>query len=277
MHRSVIRKIPQAKLGVSEPNPVWFGNKGNEPSNPAWTNPNWLKSRFHFSFAEYSNSRNMAFGVLRVMNDDLVQPNRGFGAHPHRDVEICTYVVEGKLTHQDSMGTEETLGRGSIQFMTAGTGVTHSEHNLDVRSPLRFIQIWINTRQRGLKPNYGSMVGDAAAATARRNKWAHLVADVQNKDVDTPIKINQDANIFVSELSGDQTLTYTVSENRQAYFLCMEGDVELQAAGLSKEVLNRHDAAELYGPLEVQVKAQREGAHVLVVEMQHTGQGRSDL
>eukprot|EP01031_Cornospumella_fuschlensis_P035279 gene35279-42746_t len=95
MHRSVIRKIPQAKLGVSEPNPAWFGNKGNEPSNPAWTNPNWLKSRFHFSFAEYSNSRNMAFGVLRVMNDDLVQPNRGFGAHPHRDVEICTYVVEG--------------------------------------------------------------------------------------------------------------------------------------------------------------------------------------
>ena len=78
-----------------------------------------MKSRFHFSFAEYSNPRNTGFGVLRGMNDDLVQPNRGFGTHPHRDVEICTYVVEGKLTHQDSMGTSETLERGSIQFMVS--------------------------------------------------------------------------------------------------------------------------------------------------------------
>lgn len=96
---------------------MWFGNKANEPSNPQWTNANWLKSRFHFSFAEYNNPRNQNFGVLRVMNDDLVQPNRGFGAHPHRDMEICTYVVDGKLTHQDSMGTKETLQRGAIQFM----------------------------------------------------------------------------------------------------------------------------------------------------------------
>jgi redox-sensitive bicupin YhaK (pirin superfamily) len=126
-----------------EPDPSWFGNKPNEVSNPTWTNKNWLKSRFHFSFAEYSNPRNTGFGILRVMNDDLVQPNRGesmrpsyalfgfvqihigctvvcssgFGAHPHRDTEICTYVVHGQLTHQDSMGTSETLGRGAIQFM----------------------------------------------------------------------------------------------------------------------------------------------------------------
>ena len=81
--------------------------------------------------------------MLRVLNDDLVQPARGFGTHPHRDMEICTYVVEGSLSHQDSMGTEETLGRGSIQFMTAGTGVRHSEHNLATDKPLRFIQMWI--------------------------------------------------------------------------------------------------------------------------------------
>ena len=92
----------------------------------------------------------------------------GFGAHPHRNVEICTYVVEGALTHQDSMGTKETIGRGAIQFMTAGSGVTHSEHNLDKENPLRFIQIWISTRQNNLKPNYGSFT---AHASSRKNKW----------------------------------------------------------------------------------------------------------
>jgi hypothetical protein len=96
--KNMIRRVPNSKLGVSEPNPSWFGNPANDKQNPSWTNSNWLKSRFHFSFAEYSNPANMGFGVLRVMNDDLVQPSRGFGEHPHRDTEICTYVVEGE-TH----------------------------------------------------------------------------------------------------------------------------------------------------------------------------------
>merc|ERR1712216_814798 len=110
--------------------------------------------------AEYRNQHNSNFGVLRVLNDDLVQPARGFGAHPHRNTEICTYVVEGDLTHKDSMGTAGTLTRGAIQFMTAGSGVTHSEHNRSPDKPLRFIQMWINTRENGLAPNYGSAVGD---------------------------------------------------------------------------------------------------------------------
>jgi hypothetical protein len=121
-----IRKIPQSKFGRSEPNPSWFGNPPNAKNDPTWTNPNWLLSRFHFSFAEYSNPRNQQFGVLRVLNDDLVQPQRGFGEHPHRDTEICTYIVEGYLTHQDSMGTAETLGRGAIQYMVSFAKVGYS-------------------------------------------------------------------------------------------------------------------------------------------------------
>jgi hypothetical protein len=117
MTTPVFRKINQSKLGVSEPSPSMFGNKPNEYTNPNWSNRNWLKSRFHFSFAEYSNHKNTGFGILRVLNDDLVQPSRGFGGHPHRDAEICTYVVDGQLSHKDSMGTEETIGRGAIQFM----------------------------------------------------------------------------------------------------------------------------------------------------------------
>lgn len=105
-----------AYLSIAEPSPPMFGNSRNEPENPMWSH-NWLKSRFHFSFAEYHNATNMHFGVLRVMNDDLVQPRRGFAKHSHSNFEICTYVVDGRLTHQYSMGTKETLGRGAIQFM----------------------------------------------------------------------------------------------------------------------------------------------------------------
>ena len=137
---ALVKVIPNNKLFVTEPDPRWFGNGGNPGFHPKWTNENWLKSRFHFSFAEYHNPVNSNFGVLRVMNDDLVQPDRGFGTHPHRNMEILTYIVHGELTHQDSMGTKESLGRGSIQFMTAGTGVQHSEFNHSKEKPLRFIQ-----------------------------------------------------------------------------------------------------------------------------------------
>lgn len=269
-----LKYIPNAKLGSSQPNPSWFGNPVNPLNNPDWTCSNWLHSRFHFSFAEYSNPRNTGFGVLRVMNDDLVQPSRGFGEHPHRDVEICTYIVEGKLTHKDSMGTQETLERGAIQFMTAGTGVTHSEHNLDPNKPLRFIQIWINTRQRSLKPNYGSMVGDPAA---RLNKWAHLVSDVKAEGV-TPIKINQDANIHVAEVTPGQTVSFALREGRQGYLLCMEGTAVV--TGNNQEtVLNRHDAAELVGPLALSATAKDATApiHILLVEMAYSGDGRTDI
>ncbi len=210
---------------VSEPNPSWFGNPGNEATNPTWTNKNWLKSRFHFSFAEYNDPRRSNFGALRVMNDDLVQPKRGFGEHPHRDAEICTYIVEGSLTHQDSMKNGETLGRGAVQFMTAGSGVTHSERNLS-EQPLRFIQMWFTPRARGLKPAYGSFVGDEAA---RINNFAHIVSDVNAASLRTPVKINQDVNIYVAEMDPGHSLSFAIKSGRMAYFLCMEGDVSLSA------------------------------------------------
>ena len=107
--------------------------------------------------------------------------------------------MEGSLTHQDSMGTAETLHRGAIQFMTAGTGVYHQEHNKNTETPLRFIQMWINTRTRGLRPNYGSFQGDEAS---RRAGWAHIVGDVNKSGgAKPPIEINQDANLYVTELS----------------------------------------------------------------------------
>lgn len=221
------------------------------------------------------------------MNDDLVQPNRGFGEHPHRDTEICTYVVHGQLSHQDSMGTEETLGRGAIQFMSAGRGVQHSEHNHHQSEVLRFVQIWINTRSRGLKPNYGSYVGNEAG---RLNQWQHLVGDVGQSTSTSAVQINQDANIFVTEIEAGKQVEFTVQDGRQAYLLCVEGSGLIQGQHGTDETLDRHDAAELYGPLTFTITPTEtpatstetpavttSAAHFLLVEMQYAGLGRSDL
>ncbi len=213
------------------------------------------------------------------MNDDLVQPDRGFGEHPHRDVEICSYIVEGDLSHKDSMGTQETLNRGAIQFMTAGSGVYHSEHNLNKVNPLRFIQIWITTRKRGLTPNYGSFIGDY---NKRHNSWSHLVSDTQNKE-DVPIKINQDVNLFVTELDENISLSLEIKENRQAYLLCIEGSVSVSSSLSSEKIeLERHDAMEIYGGQSLEFLAKSDslnkGGHLLVVEMAFVaGSGRKDV
>eukprot|EP01062_Namystynia_karyoxenos_P030228 TRINITY_DN2259_c0_g1_i1.p2 TRINITY_DN2259_c0_g1~~TRINITY_DN2259_c0_g1_i1.p2 ORF type:complete len:299 (+),score=107.98 TRINITY_DN2259_c0_g1_i1:80-898(+) len=269
-----IRRVPASRLFVSEPHPSMFGN----PPNPSdyrskgWTNANWLKSRFHFSFAKCSNPRNSQFGVLRVMNDDLVQPRTGFGKHPHRDMEILTYVVDGELTHQDSMGSSESLGRGSVQFMTAGSGLYHSEQNAG-DTPCRFVQSWIVPRKRGLKPRYGSTRGDAAA---RRGQWQRLAGPTGSG---APIEIAQDAEMLVAEAEAGAELTLTIPQGRQGYLLCVEGAAAAVPAGSGAEAvpLQQHDGAELYPGAELRFTAQQTGMHLLVFLMAAAGSGRGDL
>lgn len=278
MPKPSILKIDQETLFVSEPDPTWFGNERNPVGNPAWTNKNWLKSRFHFSFAEYRDNDRAQFGVLRVMNDDLVQPDRGFGTHPHSNMEICTYVVKGSLTHKDSMGTKETLKRGSIQFMTAGTGVRHSEFNENKGSDLRFIQMWIQPRAYSLPPAYGSLSGEGAEQAAlRKDKWAHLVSDVKNTGAETPVKINQDANIFVTELSPGTTVELDIKPDRQAYYLCIEGAATINGAAKPVET-QQHDGARLFGgDAPLTFVASEAGAHLLVVEMAKTAVAKDEF
>ena len=277
----ITRLIPNKKLYVSEPNPAWFGNGPNEADNKSWTNENWLKSRFHFSFAEYNNPRNSQYGIMRVMNDDLVQPFRGFGTHPHREMEILTYVVDGDLTHKDSMGNGEALGRGSIQFMTAGTGLTHSEFN-DGAKPLRFIQTWILPRKRGLTPNYGSY-NASKDCDSKKNVLQHLASDVEAKDVDTPVKVAQDVNCYAAELEMGKATTVNLGKNRQAYLLCVEGELEVNG-----QKMERHDGMEIEGgdeesALEIKATGVEETengqvAHFLMFDMPLVpGSGRSDL
>ena len=275
-----VRAVKNDALFVSEPNPMWFGNGSNDTSNPAWTDKNWLKSRFHFSFAEYRNPKNSSYGVLRVMNDDLVQPHRGFGEHPHADMEIITYIVHGELTHQDSMGTKESLGRGSIQFMTAGSGVQHSEHNHGDKA-LRFIQSWVVPRRRYLEPNYGSYAMGKECQQQNKNQLVHLVSDVSNKEVkSTPVQVNQDVDVHASELEFGQRIEFDLPQGRQAYLLCIEGQVTVNGKELSK-----YDACEIHkgGVLDIVasgVESTENGdlAHILMFSMKEVeGSGRSDI
>jgi len=265
-----LTKIPALSLYTSRPNPVHFGNRANpDPLPSTWTDRNWLKSLFHFSFAEHRNGAE-PWGVLKVLNDDLVQPASGFGTHPHRNMEIITYVLRGSLTHEDSMGTSESLGRGSIQFMTAGSGIEHSEHNRDPTTPLRFIQTWIAPRANWLDPNYGSLMAGAEEEKQRSNQWAHLCSDVKDS-VKTPVKINQDLNFFVSELSSERSLDFTLSANRQVYMVCVEGnaDVGVQDSD-DHDSLRTQDAMMIVGPAQLRIKATETGAHVLLFEMKRS-------
>lgn len=229
----MLRKIDHLKMGSS--------------------NLGWLKSKFHFSFADYYNPENMKFGVLRVINDDLVNPNTGFDTHTHRDMEIISYVVDGELTHGDSMGNKSTLKRGHVQYMSAGTGVYHSEHNFG-ESVLRFFQIWILPDKNGYKPNYGDYRFDW---NERNNKWLNIVS---NKNSSAPIKINQDVNIFVLQLDENNEIDFVVKEKRQAYLVQLEGKSDINGIALDER-----DAMEIVEE-NIYIKAETL-SHFLVVEM----------
>lgn len=217
------------------------------------SNKGWLKSIFHFSFAEYYNPENLSFGVLRVLNDDLVEVEEGFGTHPHQNMEIISYVVEGELTHQDSMKNKNTLKRGEVQYMSAGTGVYHSEYNQGNQT-LRFLQIWIMPDKAGYTPNYGDY---KFAWEDRKNEWLQIVTGSKGN---APIRIHQDANIYVVELDKDKEISFKVEAGRQAYLVQIEGNSMIQ-----QEAMNPKDALEVIEE-DLQIKAS-EKSHILVIEM----------
>lgn len=221
--------------------------------NMGKSNLGWLKSIFHFSFAEYFNIDNMNFGVLRVINDDLIEGNTGFDLHPHKDMEIVSYVVDGELTHGDTMGNRNTISRGHVQYMSAGTGVYHSEHNLG-DSTARLLQIWIIPDKKGYKPAYGDYRFNW---DDRKNKWLNIVS---SKDGDAAIKINQDANFYVLEIDEGKEIDFQVGSNRQAYLVQIEGN-----STINNLELNERDALEIIEE-DILIKADKK-SHVLVIEM----------
>ncbi|QKF74264.1 pirin family protein [Aliarcobacter faecis] len=228
----MIKKLPKESMGKS--------------------NLGWLESCFHFSFAEYRNPENIHFGVLRVLNDDIVHAKSGFDTHPHANMEIISYIVNGEITHKDSMGNSETLKRGEVQYLSAGDGIYHSERN-EANEDLRLLQIWIFPPQKGLPRLYGS---HKYKAEDRDNKFLNIVS---SQNGTSPIKIYQDVNIYVSEL--DKPLEFEINENRQVYFVQIEGK-----ANINGIVLEDGDAMELVDENKLIINPILKN-HILFIEM----------
>jgi redox-sensitive bicupin YhaK (pirin superfamily) len=224
-----------------------------ESKNMGSSNLGWLKSLFHFSFADYFNPSNINFGVLRVLNDDLIAPGTGFDTHPHKDMEIISYIIQGELTHGDSMGNNRTLVRGQVQYMSAGTGVFHSEHNLG-KDILRILQIWIYPDKKDYNPNYGEY---RFQWEQRVNQWMPIVSGISG---DAPIKVNQDANIYVLELEKGKEMSFNVSKNRQAYLVQIEG-----TSNINQIQLDARDSMEIMEE-DILIKAE-DTSHIMLIEM----------
>ena len=216
----------------------------------------WLDSHFHFSFAEYYNPDNIHFGALRVLNDDIIAAGTGFEMHPHKDMEIISYIVEGELSHKDSMGNEHTLSKGQVQYMSAGTGIFHSEHNWGDK-PMRLVQVWILPDAVGYKPAYGDF---RFAWEDRIGRWLPLVTSYDNSDSTAPVKVHQDVNFFASLIEKGESLDFKVGKGRQAYLVVLDGK-----ASVSGIEMTHRDALEIVEE-DVSITADKQ-SHLYVIEM----------
>jgi redox-sensitive bicupin YhaK (pirin superfamily) len=186
----------------------------------------WLKTYHTFSFADYFDREHMSFGSLRVINEDFVQAGKGFGTHPHRDMEIITYILEGQLAHKDSMGTGSIIKRGDVQRMSAGTGVTHSEFNASQSETVHLLQIWILPKYTGLQPSYEQKYFDAREKQDR----LRLVASPDGRD--GSVAIHQDASMYAGILSKGKELNYSPANGRRAYAHVARGALEVNGERL---------------------------------------------
>lgn len=188
-------------------------------------NYGWLDTHYTFSFANYYDPKHMGFRALRVINDDLVGPGGGFDTHGHRDMEIITYVLSGQLEHKDSMKNGRVIRPGEIQYMSAGTGVRHSEFNPSATEPVHLLQIWILPDQQGLKPRYAERTGSQLPG-GRLN----LVASKTGRD--GSIEIHQDADLYLARLSPGETVTHRLAPQRHAWVHVAEGELVLNGQSL---------------------------------------------
>ncbi|HEX5957921.1 MAG TPA: pirin family protein [Hyphomicrobiaceae bacterium] len=190
-------------------------------------NHGWLDSFHTFSFAEYYDPRHMGFGPLRVINDDTVQGGHGFPPHPHRDMEIMSYVLEGALEHKDSTGTGAVIRPGDVQLMSAGTGVRHSEFNPSPKEPVHFLQIWIEPKFTGTKPRYQQKFFDESERRGR----LRLIASPDGAE--GALTIGQDTRVYAALMEGAERLGYRLVEGRRAYVHVARGEVTLNGQHLS--------------------------------------------
>jgi len=207
----------------------------------------WLDTYYSFSFADYVDPKNLNWGALRVFNDDTIAGGAGFPEHPHRDMEIVTYVLSGELAHRDSMGNHGVVGPGGIQFMSAGTGVRHSEFNDKPDEALHLVQMWVLPGRLGMPPSYGQM---AFSADDRRNRWLSVVSG--DSSVQAPIRITQRASLRVATVEGT-TIVAEFEPKRYGFLFVASGTVEANGTAL-----DAGDSVRLYDVSRLAVRGEGE-------------------
>jgi len=215
----------------------------------------WLKSFHSFSFGDYFDRDHIEFGPLRVINEDRVQPGEGFGKHPHRDMEIITYVLEGELAHQDSLGNGSIIRPGDVQRMSAGTGVWHSEFNPSSDRVVHFLQIWIQPDAEGVKPSYEQRY----FAPEEKRGRLRLIASPEGSE--GSVLIHQDARVYAALLDGAEHATLTVDSGRNLYIHVVRGSLEGNGTPLQAG-----DALKLMNERTVKLSGARD-AEVLVFDL----------
>ena len=200
-------------------------------------NHGWLDSYHSFSFADYYDPRHMGFGPLRVINEDRVKPGEGFGTHGHRDMEIISYVLEGALAHEDSMGNGSTIVPGDVQRMSAGTGVRHSEYNHDQAGVTHFLQIWIEPARAGIAPSYEQK----HFAPAEKRGRLRLIASPDGRD--GSVTIHQDALVYAGLFDGDERARLPLAPGRKAYVHVARGKARVNGEPLGAGDALKTDAA----------------------------------
>ena len=215
----------------------------------------WLNAYHTFSFSGYHDPEHMGFRSLRVMNEDRVQPGQGFGTHPHRDMEIVTYVLEGALEHKDSMGNGEVLRPGEFQRMSAGTGITHSEFNPSQSELVHLYQIWLLPERKGIEPSYEQKRFDNGGMTNR----LRLVASPDASD--GSLQIHQDARIYLAKLAEDVQVTHESATGRHAWLQVLRG-----ALTLNGQQLNTSDGAAVSDEDHLEVIATR-SAEIMLFDL----------
>lgn len=215
----------------------------------------WLDTRHSFSFADYHDPAHVQFGGLRVLNEDRVAAGAGFPSHSHRDMEILTYVLEGALSHHDSLGNGSTIRPGDIQRMTAGTGVVHSEHNASNENPVHFLQIWILPERKGLAPGYEQRHFDALEFAGR----FRCIASTDARD--GSVLLHADAALFVARLTAGQGVEHHWEAGRRAYIQIARGGVRLDG-----EPLVAGDGARIESAAQLRVEADSD-AEILLFDL----------
>lgn len=213
-------------------------------------NHGWLDSYFTFSFADYYDREHVQFRTLRVMNDDRIAAGAGFPEHPHRDMEIITYVLEGGLAHRDSMGNGSVIRPGDLQYMSAGTGVTHSEFNASKTEPAHLLQIWMLPEKKGLKPIYDQKT----FADAEKRGKLRLVASPDGRD--GSVTIRQDNELYATVLGKGESVRHELKPDRHAYVQVARGSVKLNGTELQEgdgAAISAEKTVELTGVDEAEV------------------------